>query len=210
MKNVPIKLNSFRKDAVNYYVGLDGTFGDRADAVSAATVLIKKLMQIKAYCAKYNKPVVVIVDSSRVPSYIHSTLRGLNTKFLSVVTRDADAKYTDYYVHESPLVFLAESCDVVIFLKNAETEEEVDLGDYETPKVVLNYSTLPLRETMLLSPDEVVRNAPQTKIDNGSPYAQFFHEPFFRRVPYTYWQDLMDTMPDTKGMINNGTPNNVF
>lgn len=209
MHQVPIKLTKLRKGSVAYYVGVDGVFPDNADAVNATTALIKKLMQIKAYCSKYGKPVIVLINSSRVPKYVHTAIKALRIQMISVVTRDADAKYGDYYVAGDPLVFIARNSEVVLLLTPENSEEDVDFGDVDTAQVLLSYPLLKETVSITTNPNEVVENYKLPKPNNGSPYAAFYHEPLFRRVPYTYWQDLMDTMPDTRD-LGNGIPNNVF
>ena len=196
------------KGTVIYYVGVDGVFPSNADAVQAATLLIKKLIQIHAYCSKYAKPVTVMLNGSRVPSYIFTAVRALNLQLLTVVNKDADAKFGEYIQADDPFTFIGKNCDVFLVLKPADSEEEVDLGDVDTPVVNLLFGTREPQVTIETDPNEVVRNFQQPKAKGGDPYAAFYHEPFFQRVPYTYWKDIMDTMPATN--TGNGTPNNVW
>ena len=215
MRAIPIKLASFRKTDAVYYVGVDGIFAHNADPVHAATVILKRVMQIKAYCDKYNKPITILINSTRVPRYIHVALRALRLKLISVVEKDADANGSEYYQVENPMVFIGKHSDVVIMLfaepqEDDEQDNDVDFGeDIITPVVSLIYNRIADRGAAFFNPNEVVKNFPQPKIENNDPYAEFFHEPLFRTVPYNYWQELMDTMPNTKdlgkGVSNNPT-----
>lgn len=210
MKTASIKLKHFRQGTLNYYVGVDGEFLPNADPVSVATTLIKKLTQIKAYCAKYNKPVVVLVNSSRVPSYVHSTLRALNLNTISIVSKDVDAKCPMYYTVAKPLDFISKNTKVLLVLQPNTGETEFDVSELEIPKVELMYSLLDEKVSLTLNPNEVVKHFELPKLENKDPYAAFFHEPFFQRVPYTYWQDLMDSMPSTSEIKGTGVPNNIY
>lgn len=209
MKAVPIKRTGFRKGSVTYWVGIDGVFPPNVDAVQAASVMMKKLIQIKAYCARYSKPVAVLINSTRVPRYIHTAINALQIPMSSVVDKDVDAKYGDYYQVELPLEFIAKNSEVVLMFTDPNSDDDVDFGEVQTPVVSLNLVVTEPRVSLTLDPNEVVKTFKQPKVENNNPYALFYHEPLFRRVPYTYWKDLMDTMPDTSQM-GTGTPTNVW
>ncbi len=214
MRAVPIKLTTFRKTDSVYVVGVDGVFANDTNPVHAATVILKRIMQIKAYCDKYSKPIVVLVNSSRVPKYLHTALRALRVRIISVVDKDSDAKYGDYYQVEDPLAFIGKHSNVAIMLfaepkEGVEQDNDVDFGEgVDTPVVTLIYNRMKDNGSAFFNPNEVVKAFPQRKPTNNDPYAAFYHEPLFRTVPYNYWQELMDTMPEVPQ--GNGTPNNVY
>lgn len=206
------RLTFFRKVSFGYYVGLTGVFADNANQSEVLSSLFKKMMQVKQYCGKHNKQVFVLADET-VPDYATKMVQALRISVTSI-RKQASTSALPYFQDDNPTQFILANANVVLAFSQEGSDYELDAED--TPILRYTYTLLEKQPTTVTNPEETVRLSPEPKApENDSPYYAFQHEDLFTRVPYNYWEQLMNEYPTNDAATTGPTggqavPTNVW
>ena len=169
-----LKLRHFRDRHNVYYVGIDGIFLPDADSLFIRQYFIKKMIQIKTYCRKYDKTVCVLVNTTVAPNYLIESLKSLNLKIQSVLKNASeDTIYGNYFVRENPTAFLAKHCEVLFVVKPDGDDVEFEVDSDKVAIHTIVYRKAHVVHPRIDDPMLPVADHEQKSTDNNSPYYMF-------------------------------------
>lgn len=178
--------------ANDYKVGLTGKFIARGDYYSVLPKLNSKLMQIQLYCKRYGKVVVVYIDQN-VPAFFYGFIYQLGLS-VKIVQDDSVPNSSPNVFAEDIKKYLEDTCDVTLIVRQKEDEIEFE-GDF----IDFIYTKKSSKEPFLTEdPRTPVKEYVKKMPVDSDPYAVFYHEDLFERVPYDRWNEVVDQMPDIR------------
>lgn len=183
-------LSSVRKP--EYRVGLTGKFVPDGEYYAAVILLNRKLIQIIKYCEKHGREVVVFIDQN-VPAFFYGFLYTLGVKIR--IIQDEPVMPSSPNIEVADIFeYITENCDVTVIIKRKDDDLDTD-----NEKIILIYNEKKVKDIRLrIDPREPVKKFVRSLPKNNDPYAVFYHEDLFERVPYNHWEEVMDQMPDIR------------
>ncbi len=182
-----------------YPIGITGEFNGDKNYLNSFSKIQVKLIQIISYCRKYNKEVVLYLDESTPFAFYHFFYaQGLSIR--PVLKEDEESTSQNIIHTDNIHKFLDDNCNYIIILCD---KEDKDLFEFEKPtQYYYLKDKLPSEKIITKDPNSTLKQVVQHIKPKSDPYGVFFHEELYQRVPFTYYEQIMQTKPDLNALAN--------
>lgn len=184
----------------SYSLGITGKFDKQGgNYLTLIGQLQKKVNQIQTYCKKWRVPVTVYIDEN-TPFSFYSYLYTTGVKSKPVTLGESEDYNANIVVTKDIQQFFENQCDYIMIFCDKEEQEDFE---FEKPHKFLTVLPSDKKESRLTpDPAIVLREAIQKTKTRNDPYSIFFHEKLYQVVPYTHYNDLMESMPDINDLTS--------